>query len=295
MRNFSVDRFKSWVNGALVFYSAHLPYHRGKWRIVEKVVRLSGLESYYLGKSFVVHRQGIWWRLYPECIVQRSVYLYGDWESSDTCQVLKLLKPDWVIFDIGSYFGYYALLACRHSGPRGKVFAFEPFSQNYNFLCENKRLNAFNNLTTINLAVTDRKGVQTFRVPPTFNQGSGGLAGTEHGALYVQTTTLDDFVHNNHLTRLDFIKMDVEGSEVLALAGGKETIQRFQPILMIELDPGKLNKLNQTPQGLIRAISDLGYKIYRVTEFGLERFQKADGVNDFINLFCFPDTYSRAI
>lgn len=259
------------------------------------MVRVTGLERYYVGKSFLVRRQGIWWRLYPECIVQRSVYLYGNWESYDTCQVLKLLKPEWIIFDIGAYFGYYAMLACRHAGTGGKVFAFEPYPQSYKLLSENKRLNAFNNLTTIKLAVTNRNAVETFRVPPIYNQGSGGLAGTDHGTLSLETTTLDDFVHNHHLTRLDFIKMDIEGSEVFALAGGQETIQRFRPILMIELDPAKLNMLGQTSEGLIHAIHDLGYRIYRTTKFGLQRFQKADGINGFINLFCFPDTYSREV
>jgi hypothetical protein len=131
-------------------------------------------------------------------------------------------------------------------------------------------------------------------VPPIYNQGSGGLAGSE-GTLSLATTTLDDFVQNHLLTRLDFIKMDIEGSEVFALAGGQKTIQRFRPILMIELDPAKLNMQGQTAEGLLHAINDLGYTIYRTPKFGLQRFNKADGINGFINLFCFPNTSSRGI
>lgn len=283
-----MDRFKSWINSTLVGYSAHFPYHAGKWRIVERVVRLSKLENFYSDKSFVVTRQGILWHLHPGCVVQRSVYLYGEWESYDSRELLKLLRPEWVIFDIGAYFGYYALLACRYTGMRARVFAFEPYPPSYGLLCENKKLNAFDNLTTVNSAISDQRGVHAFRVPPSYNQGSGGIAVTEDGAVLVQVTTLDDFVRQHALNRLDFIKIDVEGSEVHALLGGQDTIERFQPIMMVELDPGKLVKLGETPENLLRLIHTLGYRTYISTRFGLVPFEKPDGIDGFINLFCFP-------
>jgi FkbM family methyltransferase len=218
-------------------------------------------------------------------MVQRSVYLYGDWESYDSDTLLRLLRPEWVVFDIGSYFGYYALLASRRCA---KVFAFEPYPPSYALLSENKRLNGFENLTTLSMAITDRNGVESFRTPPAFNQGSGGLTTPRDGGVQVPTTSLDAFVRGAQLDRVDLVKIDVEGSEVFALMGARETIQRFRPVLMIEVDPGKLAMLGQRPEGLLAVIDDLGYVGYRATRVGLLPFNPTSDIDGFVNVFCFP-------
>jgi FkbM family methyltransferase len=266
------------------------PYHPGKWKIVRALVRWADLERFYEGKSYVVVRQKIRWKLRPECMVQRSVYLYGDWESYDSREFIRALKPDGVVLDIGAYFGYYSMLACRHAGPKASVYAFEPFPKNFEILEENKRLNGFDSLVCVNLAVADRASEWSFRVAPTTNLGSGGLTANTatNGANQVRAITVDDFVAQQGLDRVDLIKMDVEGAEVLALAGAGKTLRRFRPVMMVELDPGKLKLLGETPQHLVQRIRDLGYRMFCADRRGLQPVPNPETVSGFINLFCFP-------
>ena len=275
---------------AIAWYGARLPYHKGKWRVVEVLSRLAGLDAYYQGRSFAEERAGIRWRLHPECMVQRAVHLFGEWEGDDTREMLKLVRPGMVMFDVGAYFGYYGLLAALHGGPTARVVAFEPFAPNFAMLAANKALNGFANVELVNQAVADVPGELTFRTPPDSNRGSGGLelAANAGSGPRVAVTTLDAFVAANGIDRLDLIKMDVEGAEVRALAGARATLQRFSPVLMIELDPGKLAKLHTTPGTLYDTLIGLDYRCYRATPRGLTPFATPDSVTDFINLFCFP-------
>lgn len=278
------------VNQCVVFYGAHLPYHPGKWRIVSALVRWADLERFYEGKSYGVIRQKIRWRLYPECMVQRSVYLYGDWESYDSREFIRALKPDGVVLDIGAYFGYYSMLACRYAGPQASVYAFEPFPKSFAMLEENKRLNGFDSMVCVNLAISDQPAEWSFRVAPTSNLGSGGLTSnpSPKGSNRVTATTVDHFVAEKGLDRVDLIKMDVEGAEVRALAGAEKTLRRFRPVMMVELDPGKLKLLGETPQHLVRRIGDLGYRMFCAGPSGLQPIPDPETVSGFINLFCFP-------
>lgn len=122
------------------------------------------------------------------------------------------------MLDIGSYFGYYAMLACRYAGPGASVYAFEPFPKSFEMLKENKRLNGFDPLVCVNLAVSDQPGEWAFRVAPMANLGSGRLTSgaTPGRAIRVSATTVDDFVVRQGLDRVDLIKLDVEGAEVRA-------------------------------------------------------------------------------
>ena len=133
-------------------------------------------------------------------------------------------------------------------------------------------------------------GEFTFRAPPDSNRGSGGLelAADAGSGPRVGVTTLDAYVTAHAIERLDLIKMDVEGAEVRALAGARASLARLRPVLMIELDPGKLAKLGATPRELFTAIVQLGYRCYRANRHGLAAFDTPDQVGDFINLFCFP-------
>lgn len=84
---------------------------------------------------------------------------------------MKLVEPNWVFFDIGAYFGYYSLLVSKMSKDRGKVYAFEPLSRDYELLNYNKELTGFANVEVMKLAVADRVGEVHIIIPRIGNQG----------------------------------------------------------------------------------------------------------------------------
>jgi len=85
-------------------------------------------------------------------------------------------------------------------------------------------------------------------------------------AQTIRLTTLDLFVAEHMLHRLDFIKADIEGWEVNMLQGGMESIQAFRPVIMIEINEAALARANARPQEIFDLLLPLGYSVFRTDE-----------------------------
>jgi FkbM family methyltransferase len=138
-------------------------------------------------------------------------------------------KGDCVI-DAGAYTGDTAELFSEIVGETGKVFSFEPFKDSFgkleqrmlpNVRCINRGL--YSSETELEISVNDNE--------PAGNSVTYTQYANKPDRVYV--TTIDKFVKENEISKIDFIKMDVEGSELFALRGGYETIRRFRPNMAI--------------------------------------------------------------
>ena len=269
-------------------YATRVPYHRGKWRVIESALRVSGIEEADRGRTFDVVRDGVRWRLGTECRVQRKLYYHGGLDPYDVRELLSPLGSGSVFFDIGSYFGYYALLAARRGA---RAFAFEPAAANYQLLAAHQAMNGFDRLQTFQLALSDEVGSVTFASPLAENRGTGRMlpgesigAGTETVAM----TTLDAFAAEHGIERLDALKLDVEGAEVKVLAGGRATIARFRPAMLIELNPPCLARFDASEAQLLAAVRDLGYTVWRATAGGRVKYERLAPGEAYTNILCLP-------
>jgi FkbM family methyltransferase len=138
------------------------------------------------------------------------------------------------VFDIGAYKGDSAFFFADSVGPAGKVFAFEPTSQNFRVLVDNISLNNLSGIICpVNKGLSDKSGtMKAFTL-----EGGVPLSfiSQDCGNENVQITTIDEFVEEQNLKKVDFIKMDVEGFESKVIAGGQKTIRKFTPKLAIPL------------------------------------------------------------
>lgn len=138
-----------------------------------------------------------------------------------------------VVLDCGAYRGETALWFARRVGKEGRAVAFEPAARNAEGLRRNLAANRSVEMapvTVLECAVSSSAGVLHFNAHA---EGSSRLdaASTES----VPAVTIDDVVEEQHLGRVDFIKMDIEGGEVDALRGAEETLKRFTPRLAISV------------------------------------------------------------
>lgn len=122
------------------------------------------------------------------------------------------IQPDATVLDIGSHIGVFSTWAARQA-PDGRVIAYEAARANYRLLEENKHLNSLDNLSTHHLAVYDRAG--TFDL---YQPGGNGALGSilQQTCAFremVTSVTLADVFDQHGLTRVDFLKIDVEGAE----------------------------------------------------------------------------------
>jgi FkbM family methyltransferase len=163
-------------------------------------------------------------------------YIYGNWEPIATQAILSYAKRGMCAFDIGAHLGYYSLLLAKCVGSVGRVVSFEASPQNFSTLQRNISANNLNNVELVNLAVFSNCGTIGMSV---------SLEGTSSGdwsicrkvkgdSIQVQTISLDQFCEVNQVLP-DFLKIDVEGAEYDVLIGGRETIGRSRPTMLIEL------------------------------------------------------------
>jgi FkbM family methyltransferase len=154
--------------------------------------------------------------------------------------VLAVLAPGAVAIDIGASLGEWAVPLARAIGAAGRLFAFEPQPLVARALAATFRINNLTQAEAIEAAVSDRGGVQTMAMPEIASSevDSGrariGAARAGETAASVRSVTIDAFAGETGLTRLDLVKIDVEGHERAVLAGACTTLARFRPAIVIE-------------------------------------------------------------
>jgi CDP-glycerol glycerophosphotransferase len=142
------------------------------------------------------------------------------------------VAPGDVVIDAGGFVGDTAALFCAKAGGDCHVHAFELLDENIALFEYNNALNGITDKVTINrLALSDRSGdemvIQEHRLHGATSVGISGPG------KRITTITLDDYVAQRELERVDLIKMDIEGSEIPALKGAMQTIRRFRPMLAL--------------------------------------------------------------
>ena len=195
--------------------------------------------------------------------------------------------------DIGSNFGYYSLTMAKHLDGDCRIDAFEPFPQTFAKLKTNVDLNSFGCIRAHQLALGASPGVLPM-VPVEGNTGAAYLlANASKGAgLEVAVTTLDLFVSEQGIIRMDFVKIDVEGFEYSVLDGGKNSFTRFKPVVMIEVCPENLARNGKTTAMIIEKLREYGYRSFHVASCdGVAPFTEHsfDGGWAYRNVFCFAE------
>ncbi|HYE27050.1 MAG TPA: FkbM family methyltransferase [Allosphingosinicella sp.] len=168
--------------------------------------------------------------------------LDGFWEPWLTQFVARTVGPRSVVADIGANVGYYTMLLADLVGPSGKVFAVEPNPDSVELLRRSVLLNGFAGRTEIvEGAAGDAAGKATLWTQDSTPGGSsvikppGGI-GNADAARAVPVVALDLLMAEE--SRLDFVKIDAEGSEERIIAGMRGLIQRHRPKIVLEFNPG---------------------------------------------------------
>ena len=155
--------------------------------------------------------------------VQRDVYI-GNYERAETRQVCSFLKPGMTVLDIGANIGYYTALAARMVGTEGRVFAVEPYPPNFRRLDSWIRNNHVGQARAFNFALG--RTAATAQMFSAFADTDAPVlvAHNQPGVGAVEVRTLDSCLDEWKLDRVDFLKLDVDGSETAVLAGACDAL-----------------------------------------------------------------------
>ena len=167
----------------------------------------------------------------------------------DECRARGRIRPDSIVIDAGANIGTFSALSARLAR-EGKVYAFEPTRTTFDAL--EKNLHPYGNATAVRSALGNRVGGAELHIESSSGEGNtlaeSGLLGSYSGKETVPITTIDTFVREQQLRRVDFIKVDTEGFEKEILEGAAETIRAHRPALSLSAyhkpgDPSALKAL----------------------------------------------------
>ena len=145
--------------------------------------------------------------------------------------IVKAEKAD-IVLDCGACYGDTALYFSEKTNG-ANVYSFEFLPENVEIFNKNIDLNPQykNNIKLIQRPVSETSGEKLYAVPN--GPGTSITSYKSEGAVELETISIDDFVQQNNIEKIDFIKMDIEGSEEAALKGAIKTIRKYKPKLAV--------------------------------------------------------------
>lgn len=203
----------------------------------------------------------------------------GEYEPVESAALLRGAVGAQVIFDIGANVGFYALNWAQELAPGGSIHVFEPVPTTYERLVRNIALNGLeDHIRANNMGVGDEIAKLTIYLPEFSGSGAASIKDLHPDETSIQVeadvTTLDIYFANAGLDRLDMMKVDVEGAELMVLKGGMNTLGAHKPLLFLELLRKWSKPFGYHPNDVLNLLAGLGYRCYTHESDRLVRFDR---------------------
>lgn len=195
--------------------------------------------------------------------IGRPLYIYREYEPTETLFLTKTLRPGMVFVDVGANIGYYTTLAAKIVGPSGRVIAIEPDLHNYGLLRRNIRRNRFRNCSLHNIALGASAGVVQIYAS-TVNYGDHRVydGGDERLAKKVQIDTADSIFEREAIDHVDVLKMDVQGFEQKVLEGMQLTFNKSKNMIILsEFWPDGLRLAGGSPEDYLAIMRNADFRV----------------------------------
>lgn len=187
-----------------------------------------------------------------------------EFEKSETDLCKQCIKPGMTVIDIGANIGYFTVLFARLVGGKGRVLAFEPEPGNFLFLEKNIAVNHFTCINAYNLALSDRVSTMDLYVGDKSQTTSSFI---KENILYeesvdrvsVKTVKLDEFLEENHIENVDFVKIDVQGFEEIVFRGAEKLLRSPNLSIIMEFWPYGLQKAGTDIDNFLRTLEQFGF------------------------------------
>jgi len=285
---------RKWLRQLVRLYTLHFPMEKGKGRLVHI------LRHWLISEEPLVVRvgTGYWMKLDLADYVQRCIYFFGCYEAPLAHYIVSLLRPGMVFVDVGAHVGQYTLLSSQAVGAGGRVFAFEPEPRNFERLITNIHLNGFTNVEAHNCAIADFVGESSFYLeqPLKKDNANWGVYSLHRKAEWMQyqeiqvsVTTLDSVLSS--AKRVDVIKVDVEGAELLVFRGAENILKKFHPVLIFEAEERNAQNFGYSTVDVKEYIRSLGYSLYRLPRRKAQKRlipAEVRGIEDYSTIVALP-------
>ena len=251
------------------FYTINSPLRRGKLRLSRFGMRFSNSLPGDVLISTIDGR-----RLYADLSTGmcESLFFLGEYEHAVSSVIKRVVRNGDMCLDVGANMGWYTTLLNKLSGPKGEVHAFEPVPRIYEALKKNVALlDDSSNVHINNCALGDAPGkveLHLFAGLPNGHTSISTMGRTDFTTVESPIVTLDSYLEEKQIERVDFVKVDIEGAELMFFKGANKLFsQEIPPIWMIEMALGTTKGFGYLPNDLIEYMKKhADYVFYAVQE-----------------------------
>ncbi|MCC6997826.1 MAG: FkbM family methyltransferase [Deltaproteobacteria bacterium] len=268
MTDFRTTLFR--LGASACYQYSRIPRARGAWRFKQLVMRLAPKQP----SHFEVKREGMRFDLELDegNDLDWSLLFWGHFEPTSSDWVRRTVREGWTCVDVGANVGYFTVMLGQLAGRQGRVIAFEPCAPFRQRLERNVRLNGLTNVQSEDLGLSDRAAVTTIHLTActaSIDPAHWSPSAVKQ-SIEIRLGDLDTWWREHGTGRLDFIKVDTDGHEAKFLAGARETIARYKPVMMVEVVPEVLHGGDAAALALLTDIAAMGYTL--CSEDGQRRF-----------------------
>jgi FkbM family methyltransferase len=236
-----------------------------------------------LNRPLTVTFSGIPISLVPRGAVAADLWVDLRSEEQEVSFILSVLEPGMIFFDVGTNAGVFAISAAKKIGGNG-VFAFEPCSSTCALLKRNLELNRLGGVHVVQSALGDSVGVGMVQINVPCKDGLNTLGQATHpgskviGLESVRITTVDAFMKDHKIPRVNVLKVAIEGAELMMFRGARELLERADaPIILYEGSGFLTRGFGYHPVEILWFLESCGYFLFSLSsETGQISELKAD-------------------
>ena len=220
--------------------------------------------------------------------------IHGTKFEDDVYVLDKLFSKGSTCIDIGANYGRFTLVMSRLVGANGQIYSFEPGQYSYKVLSSAVKFHRLKNVILVKKALSDKEGTTELMTPVKKTKKLGHALAYlkcdhkgESIAEKIETTTLDKYFFKENIKRIDFIKCDIEGAELLALRGARDVIVRYKPIMLCEVSVLALKeKFNSVPKQIYDFFCQLDYKAFILNKDKLKEIKNINRDSNYFFIHC---------
>ena len=254
--------------------------------IVSSIRRIFRLKN-----AGVFRRRGLNWNLDLSQGIDFAIFLQGSFEPETVRFYSKIIQPGDVVIDIGANIGAHTLHFAQLVGPNGRVIAFEPTDYAFSKLQRNLELNPAlrNRVVAMQVLLDSGEGVKPESIPSSWelsgkstNRKHTVHLGTYNSVDSAVTKTLDSVLSELAISRVEFIKLDVDGYELSVLKGAKNTLEKTSAKIIMEICPYIYQEYGYTLSVILDLLKQYNMYDFKKRKAMLDNIPKNGGINVYL-------------
>ena len=216
-----------------------------RWIMMRRPAQIGGMKLYYDPRA-------------------NSAHIFGKgWNRKEEACVRDIVRPGDLAIDVGANIGFFTVLCGLLAGPGGRVLAIEPMPSNINTMRRNLKLNGLQNVEIVQCACSDFVGSGVFQDGENLSVGRLARSNVRGGRL-VQISSIDSLLASDDRP-VRFIKVDVEGAELMVLHGAKKAIERSPELhLLMEYNDQAFAEFGYSGDELLTFMADQKFEAFDV-------------------------------